>query len=481
MKKTNNIKNTKELWLDEALTEYSTNGCYPFHMPGHKRSQQFAMNSFAMDITEIDEFDDLHHATGKIKELEEHIAGLYQADFAKLLVNGSTAGNLAAIFAETKVGDHILMARNCHKSVYHAAMLRGLSVHYLIPNHMGQVTAEEVEHQLKSCEKEHPVVAVVITSPTYEGMICDIHSIAETVHQAGAVLMVDSAHGAHLGLSEEFAELPITCGADLCVISLHKTLPALTQTAVLLGHYDRDITDDLSREERIDDYLDIFQTSSPSYVLMASASSCIRYLMDHRSQIFKDYKRRLESFYLKAGACKKLQIMPMTADRDPSKIIIYTDQANLTGNELSQILREKYRLEMEMASFSYVIAMTSVMDSEEALESFAEALLEIDAKCQTGTKQKQCFYATNQVLMQEVYPMYEVGKYKKKKIKLAQAAGCVSVRQLAIYPPGIPLTVTGEEISQKHIDVILQALQQGLEVTGISWDDEKTPWVWIVI
>ena len=221
--------------LYEALTEYAKGEDYPYHMPGHKRRAFGAMppETYRMDVTEIDGFDDLHAPEGLIKDLQSRIARLYGAEESFCLVGGSTCGILAAVSATVSEGGHLLMARNCHKSAYHAAYLRGLKLTYLIPPILPEfgicdaISPEQVQATLKA---DPSIEAVLIVSPTYEGRISPIREIAEIVHSFGKILIVDEAHGAHLGLSGAFYENSCQAGADLVIHSTHKTLPAMTQT-----------------------------------------------------------------------------------------------------------------------------------------------------------------------------------------------------------------------------------------------------------
>ena len=193
--------------LEEKLRELAQSNRYPFHMPGHKRMLD-GTNPYAIDITEIEDFDNLHHAEGIIKDAEDAAAKMYGAKKAYYLVNGSTCGILAAISASVKRGGKILVARNCHKSVYHAIFLRQLSPEYVYPENthygiQGQILVKAIEKKLAECPD---IQAVVLTSPTYDGLVSDVKSIAEVVHRRNITLIVDEAHGAHFGFHEAFPE-----------------------------------------------------------------------------------------------------------------------------------------------------------------------------------------------------------------------------------------------------------------------------------
>ena len=200
--------------LLDKLDRYSKEDIYPYHMPGHKRRcwGKLPEEMYRRDITEIEGFDDLHHPEEILKALQEHAAILYGADESFYLVNGSTSGILSAVSAMLPAGGHILMARNCHKAAYHAVYLRNLSVTYLYPEVMEMYDIPDAispDQIRKALEQETDIGAVLIVSPTYEGRISDIKGIAEAVHEKGIPLIVDEAHGAHLGFSSDFA--PNSC------------------------------------------------------------------------------------------------------------------------------------------------------------------------------------------------------------------------------------------------------------------------------
>ena len=258
----------------DKLKNYSDSDYYAFHMPGHKRNLDLMdeTSPYRIDITEIDGFDDLHHAEGLLKEAQERAAKVYHASETHFLINGSTAGILSAILGTTEKGDSILVARNCHKSVYHAIYLNELDPVYIYPKfdtEQGLSTEIDAEDVQKALEEHPKIRAVMIVSPTYDGVVSDIEKIAEIVHEAGCLLIVDEAHGAHFGFDPYFPESANMYGADLVINSLHKTLPALTQTALLHVNGER------VNRRKVKRYLDMLQTSSPSYILMASIDACI--------------------------------------------------------------------------------------------------------------------------------------------------------------------------------------------------------------
>lgn len=369
-------------YLYEKLEAYGKSDYYGFHMPGHKRNSDVTQANlpYGIDITEIEGFDNLHHAEEIIREAEVRAASMYHAEETHYLINGSTAGILSAVMGCTKKGGKILMARNCHKSVYHAVFLNELRPVYIYPEfdetmelNMA-VSPEKIERLL---EEHKEVQAVVLTSPTYDGVLSDIERISEIVHQKKIPLIVDEAHGAHFGFHPYFPENANTKGADVVIHSLHKTLPALTQTALI--HLNGTRID----RRKIRNYLHIFQTSSPSYVLMASMDECLRMVAEQGDVLFETYVKNLES---KRGELKKLKHIRLmeTEEFDRSKLVLSVKDTILkkenrvfTGKMLYERLLLEYHLQMEMAAGSYVIAMTSIGDTKEGMDRLISAFLRL--------------------------------------------------------------------------------------------------------
>jgi len=357
------------------------------HMPGHKRNPAFMPpgRPFDIDITEIQGFEDLNEPSGDLRETAELAAQLYGSDRAFLLVNGSTVGILAAIGALASRGEKILVAGNSHRSVENAASLFGLlpvRIHPAIDEHSGvpfSVDPKEVKSEL---ERDPGIRLVVVTSPSYEGVVSDVGAISAMARERGVPLLVDAAHGAHLGFSPGFPESPVLAGADVVVMSLHKTLPALTQCSLL------HVCSGRANAEEIRRLLSVLQTSSPSYVLMASMDHCLRLLASDGERLFSAYARNLERFGDEIRPLKRLRILGKTGSDagpgffalDPGKVVIATRGTALSGVLLADILRTEFMIEPELACDDYAIAMTSVCDTAEGLGRLAKALLTIDAR-----------------------------------------------------------------------------------------------------
>ena len=502
----------KQPGLLERLTEYAGSDAYPFHMPGHKRREipdgipGGFPDPYGIDITEIDGFDNLHHAEGILKDAMDEAAAIYGADRSWYLVNGSTCGILSAVFATTENGGKILTARNCHKAVYHAICLNRLEAEYLYPEEItefginGGIRAEDVRKALEKdamrCAgnsgdvrgKITKIQAVLITSPTYEGVVSDIRAIADAAHEYGIPLIVDEAHGAHLEYADQCHSFPksaLEYGADIVIQSLHKTLPCFTQTAIL--HVKGKLVD----QDRVSRYLSMFQTSSPSYLFMAGMERCIRYMDGDGRNGMVRYEKRLEHFMERMEGLQVLEVLDReicgkyrtVAGWDPSKIVVSTMRAeDFHGEELAETLRRKYHLEMEMTAPEYVIAMTSLMDTEEGFERLGTALLEIDGALRhcveseqqkekgesKGKKRCETPEATESKVSHPIRRMLicEAMDADTERTALQDTVGKVSAEFVYLYPPGIPIIAPGEVFTDAIVEKIMVYKAAGLLVQG---------------
>lgn len=471
--------------LFEEIKEYAESDIYPFHMPGHKRQAVSGLPRewFQSDITEVADFDDLHQPSGVLKDLQLEAAELFGANDTYLLINGSTCGILSAVASSVTRGGKLLMARNCHKSVYHAAMLREVDVSYLYPGMeaglmiSGAVLPEEVEAIMA---KDTDIEAVLITSPTYEGIVSDIGAIAKVVHEYNKILIVDEAHGAHFGFHKEFPDSAVHQGADLVIHSLHKTLPAMTQTALLHVNGDR------VNRERIRMYLSVFQSSSPSYLLLSSIEGCLEFLSKSGEKELDKLLRLRRSFEDKIKTTTVLysfgrEINPDLRMKvlDPGKIVIATGNSMLTGKKIAHHWRQEFQLEMEMSGPDYLLAITTVMDREEGFRRLASAVWKTEEDLRAGQflhdeKEKEGLKKLksmqDKIRVKALMSMAQAVDRESERIPLSASEERISAGFVALYPPGSPILVPGEEITREIITLIHSALDAGYHIQGIGND-----------
>lgn len=458
----------------DKLINYCNDDYVPMHMPGHKRNtEEFVMgNPFSIDITEIDGFDNLHNPKGILQESMDRASTMYGSDCTLYLVNGSSSGLIMAVSAVAKRGTKIIVGRNSHNSVYNAIYLNELTPVYVYPDSINSlginslISAESVDQLLSENED---VSAVIITSPTYEGVVSDVKAIAEVVHRYNIPLIVDEAHGAHFHFAKEFPEPAIASGADIVVQSIHKTLPSFTQTALLhiKGH--------LVDMDKIRRYYDIYQSTSPSYILIAGIDNCIDFLLTKGPSMFVTYMENLKK--LRANI-RKLNYIGLFEADDISKVILFIKNGNLNGKQFYDILLERFHIQLEMASLHYVIAMTSVGDKLEYYEKFMEALSQIDKLLEAdadidieNSKSKRISEADGN--MESVHAKVMKAPYfamneEYELVEMHKSVGRISASSICVYPPGIPVVFPGELIKQDLVEYIKVAYDMGLEVIGLE-------------
>ena len=479
--------------LGKKITEYSQSDVYPFHMPGHKRRFDAGFQPYIIDITEVEPFDDLHHPEGILKELQEECAAFFGAQKSFYLVNGSTCGILSAIIAVMNTGDYyLLMDRGSHRSAYNAVVLGGYEPEFVRPadskyGFYDGIYPQDVDTLLKkrheNCgvsKKKTLKPCLYVTSPTYDGITSDIKALAELIHERDGILIVDSAHGAHFGMHEIFPDSAVSLGADIVIMSLHKTLPSPTQTSVL------HIVSDRAAAPGVERFLSMFESSSPSYILMSGISSCMGFLSSEGRQLFDRFADRLKLFYDRAKNLKYLRVYRDEYDtkkRDISKILIGTGKSGLSGHELYRILMDRYHLALEMEASFYVTALSSVMDTDEGFERLINALEEIDRSCipDKDSVRGGCVKSAGADMdrnMISVFPEPSVVmpealafRAEKREVLLDDAKDRISGTFVYFYPPGIPLLAPGELVTDEIIGLIRSYLDRGFKVRGLKESD----------
>ncbi|SCY68603.1 aminotransferase class I/II-fold pyridoxal phosphate-dependent enzyme [Butyrivibrio sp. INlla14] len=491
--------------LYQELCKLADSDMYPFHMPGHKRNLESTpmKGAFRCDITEIDDYDNLHDASGIILEAEKRANRLYGSEETFFLVNGSTCGVLSAISAVAGEGDTVLAARGSHKSFYHAVYMRNLKIKYL-PYKLDQnygiptgYTAKEIEDNL-----EAGIKCVFITSPTYEGKCSEIREIAKVCHRRGIPLIVDAAHGAHFVLNnradkkvlddstvtqdtasaidytnnlyDDIPESAVAQGADLVIHSVHKTLPSMTQTALL--HVQGNLVD----RNRLKRFLRIYQSSSPSYVLMSSIDLCVKEITDNGKSFANRLLQLRNKIQTATRNCRYIIVPGKNAIEDAAKVLIYVNIGTMTGQDLYDILRKEYHLQLEMAGDRYALAIISGWDADNGVNRLIRAILDIDNKLQqsigtledshNNSSDEQNGVSSNEKIYELPCAFSSIRSAwdaDSEVVELQEAEGRVSAEFINLYPPGIPLIAPGEIFNRAIIDEVCHYLDNCMNVQGI--------------
>ena len=442
------------------LKKYKRKNIVPMHMPGHKRKRCIKNDiPYHIDITEIDGFDNLHNPAGILKDCQSNATCLFNTKQTFFLVNGSTCGILASIKSVCDYGEKIILPKNCHKSVYHVIELLNLNSVF-IPTYCddNNITKDiKTEILEKIINENTDAKCVFITSPTYEGVISDIKRISEICHKHNILLIVDEAHGAHLFIENKSA---IDMGADIVINSSHKTLPSLTQTAML------HICSDRVNTKTIQHNLSVFMSSSPSYILLCSLDECVHFLIKNGYKFYDRMLKNINWFKAKCKSLKHLKILENNDkffDIDQSKIVILTSNSNITGSQLSEMLR-KHKVELEMAYTNYAIAYATMFDTKNDFKKLYKALKKIDNILFLNNKliYKQDFQPTLK------YKIADALQMSKQKVNFEDCKDLICAEYVWIYPPGVPILVPGEVITIDKMNYIKHAIDTGLEIKSTN-------------
>lgn len=466
-----------------GLLKHIDKNITPFHMPGHKTNlnnfeelELIKENLYGIDSTEIPGLDNLHIPQGMILEGEELASGAFGSTKSYFLVNGSTCGIYSMIMGVTKPKDKIIVQRNCHRSVFMACLMGDLNVCYVSPDILEEFNisvAISVKDIVAIMDENSDAKAIVLTYPTYYGTCSDLKSIVIEAHKRNMLVLVDEAHGAHFAFNNRLPMSALECGADVSVISLHKSLPALTQASLLnIGVGNSTGTNSpVVNSLGIEFMLRLFQSTSPSYVLMASIDAA-RNIMETRGKVLLDnLVNNIESFSNKLRGLESYKILgkeyigkASIKDVDITKIVINAS-SSINGRELEIRLRNEYNIQVEMSDMNNIVLIGSVGDAYEAFEKLFTALYNIDKegyKCKIGNllfkpaKYKTCLG------MRDAY--YS----EKKTVKLKASKGFISGEMVVPYPPGIPILLPGEMITQEIIDYIELVKAHGIQLNGIN-------------
>lgn len=448
--------------LYKLLKTYSKKNIIAMHMPGHKR-HTFLHNKlpYKLDITEIDGFDNLHNAEGVLKNCQQKATKLFGTRKSFYLVNGSTCGIEASIKTCCNLGDKIIIPKNCHKSVYHTIELLNLKCVFVDTQTDDNNIIKDISYkQLDKVLKSNPdAKCVLITSPTFEGVISDIKKISSVTHKYNIPLIVDEAHGSHLFLENKSA---INLGADIVINSLHKTLPSLTQTAILHVCSKRiDIN-------KIQHNLSIFMSSSPSYILMSAIDECVEFLIKNGKKYYQKLQNNLFLFKQLSNNLKYIKILNNNKKEyfnlDNSKITIITTNCNISGQQLMQKLRQQ-KIELEMCYTNYALAYATIFDTKKDFLKLYKALKKID---NTLTDKKKLINFNN-FIPNIKYTICDALSKENEIIKFKNCLNRVCGEYIWIYPPGIPILVPGEIITKDIYTYITNAQKCDLDIKSTKW------------
>ena len=456
-----------------------------FHVPGHKNGRIFERYNYknflqhlvAMDVTEIDGMDNLHAPEGMIMEAQQKAAEFFGADESYFLVDGTSCGILSAIMTATNPKDQILIPRDCHKSVINGVILGDLQPVYVKPqvSDAFQISAglqpEAVEAAFAA---NGNIKAVVLTYPSYYGICSNIEEIVRIAHQYDKIVIVDEAHGAHLKLHEGLPISALEAGADIVIQSTHKTLPAFTQSSML--HVRSNRVD----RERLRLMLSIHQSTSPSYLLMASLDMARAIAQQDGRFLMQELLEAIDGFHTALKDEKGIRILGKEMigtdgiqNIDPTKLVIDLSDLGISGIDLEALLRVRYHIQVEMANAYNVVALSSIGNDQRDFNRLLRALRGIKEGKGIAHRRITLPQYTYRIPHMEMNPRQAIYS-RKKEIAFLQGSGKISGEYIIPYPPGIPILCPGEVITDEIIEYVRQLKAYGIHIIGMQDKQLKT-------
>jgi arginine/lysine/ornithine decarboxylase len=470
--------------LFDTLYNHAKRRVISFHTPGHKNGRGVdprlkrvtGKNVYYFDVTVFPEVDSLHAPTSVIKEAQRIFADAYGVKNAFFLVNGSTVGNQIMLTSACKPGDSVILSRICHKSVLSGIILSGVWPIWIQPRIYKEfnILLEASPEQVKDAVNKFPEAkAVFVTSPTYNGITTDLVKISEIVHSKSKLLLVDEAHGPHLKFHSDFPISAVEAGADLCVQSIHKILSAFSQGSVL--YYNSELLD-LAKLKKI---VSLFQTTSPNYLILASLDLARAQVVREGEKIFS---RIIEYVEEATGRINRLQhfraltreeVKKLGYDLDVTKITINVSDTGYTGYEISEMLNKEYNIQVDCSDMFNIIAIVGIGTTKQDLTHLVKALESIDKRCHPKriSNLPELPNLSTEMVMN---PRDVVLSSKVKRIPLKKSAGHISVEAITPYPPGIPILIPGERITEEIRDYLIELSQYNVKLTGHESEGLKT-------
>ena len=450
------------------LGEIVNNNLVSFHVPGHKVGKIYDRLGYSnileslykMDTTEILGTDNLHSPEGIIKESQERAARVFNSKNTYYLVNGSTCGIQAAIMSVCNPKDKIIVNRDCHQSVINTLILGDIEPAYIYPqidNKTNILMGIKIEDAIDTIDKNLDAKAILLTYPTYYGKVYDLKTICNYAHSKGMMVIVDEAHGAHLGLSDKLPMTALEQGVDIVVQSTHKTLPSFTQSSMI------HIQGERVNQERLTSILRMIESSSPSYMLMSSLELAVdiyetkgKDLMDELLDNIDIFKKNMEKY-------KNINIYN---DNDRTKIFISSKELGMTGYELDEMLRMNYNVQVELSNYYGILLICTIGNDRGDFKSLEYALADISLNHISNKNIGYIDYPMN-IPVKELSPR-EAFYNEKKSVKIYDSIGKICGEYIIPYPPGICLVSPGEIITKEVIDYILVCHQKRMSISGMK-------------
>lgn len=444
-----------------GLKEYINDPKLQFHMPAHvagnaiapELKDLFGTNIFKSDLTELDELDNLYQPSGIIKLSQEKIADIYETACSFILVNGSSSGIIALILSSVKQDEQILVARNCHISVINGIILAGANPVWLMPEWLtewelfGQVTPDLIEQKLT---ENNNIKAVIITNPTYEGVVSDVKSISNVCKKHDTILIVDEAHGGHWKFNPNLPNSSVELGTDAVIQSTHKTCGSLTQSSILHLPHNSKMDPAIVQQN-----LKLIQTTSPSYLLMTSVDSAIYYINSNDGRLLLnktvDISINLKNKLLKVPNLKILSNY-IDSESDPTKLFVQI--SGYSGLGLAELIEQNYNIAVESCNnigVLFLIGIGNTTDQTDYLFYILEKIAVKSNKLNDSKNIKRHSSPKEPIIKLNLRQAFFS---PSRKICLKDAIGKLARFPMTKCPPGISIMLPGEEITYEHLSYL---------------------------
>lgn len=454
----------------EALKMHFEKQPVSLHVPGHKYGiidpydgDSFFKDIMKLDATELNGLDDLHHPEGVIKEAETLLADLYGARNSYLLINGSTVGNLAMVMSTVQENEVVLVQRNCHKSILNGLLLAKADPVFLEPEYYPEwgITSGISLETIKNALQLYPdAKAIILTYPNYYGMVYELEEIIKVSHEHHIPVLIDEAHGAHFIIGAPFPKSALKLGADMVVQSAHKTLPALTMGSFL--HFNSK----LINQGELEKYLSLLQSSSPSYLLMASLDSARSYLGTYQEEDLLYLEKQIKCFIKELQRIKGIKVLSYPIHEGDLLKITIQSETTLSGFELQERL-EKEGIFTELADPNNLLMVLPLLKNgvifpfdkiSQALRNVVKDVSVVKKPIHMPLNRKKI----NKLLLSQE----QMKRVQKETISIIDAVGRISAESIIPYPPGIPILLPGELITVEDLETICELIETGARFQG---------------
>jgi arginine decarboxylase len=463
--------------LFSALTRHAEQNPIQFHIPGHKKGvgmdPEFRAfigdNALSIDLINIFPLDDLHQPTGVIEEAQKMAADAFHADYTFFSVQGTSSAIMTMIMSVCTEGDKIIVPRNVHKSVMAAIIFSGAKPVFISPAsdpNLGIDHGITLSSVRKALLKHPDAKAVLVINPTYYGVCTNLKEIVDLVHSYHIPVLVDEAHGVLIHFHDQLPMSAMQAGADMAATSVHKLGGSLTQSSVL------NIRGPLVNPRRVQTIISMLTTTSTSYLLLASLDTSRRQLALHGKEMAErtiklaQYTRE-EINKISGLYCFGSEILgsEATFDYDPTKITIQVRKLGMTGYDVENWLRDEYNIEVEMSDMYNILCLITPGDVAENVEVLLTSLRRLSEEHYELKEANELIVKIPDIPQLSLSPR-DAFYGDTETIPFKESAGRIIAEFIYVYPPGIPILLPGEVISQKNINYIIEHVEVGLPVKG---------------